>query len=724
MASNLNRKAVDFNQIWLNLENGMQSLLNAKHINSMELIEDVYNLCVSRPQPHSEPLYENIKKFFENHVDNIRETILSTNSDTITEYLKQWERFSLGSKACHVVYRYLNQNWIQKKMGDKKYGQVADIYEVYNLALMIWKDRLFYKLKDKVLRCAEILIYQNRENGTDDQDANVTKFMNSLINLDNIDKDKVLYKSEYEASYLANTEQYYARESSAYILTYGISSYMKKAEIRIDEEYLRSQKYLNSTSHERLKRLLDSILIEKHRDLLHAECINYLKDEKLDRIIEGGLGPVLETVQNYIQHTGFEALKAIPDKSITDPKVYVETLLEIYQRFSAVIRKSFNNDVSFITALDAACHKIFNQNHLTKNTTKSPELLAKYCDLILKKVNKQAAEEVELEEKLNQIIILFKYVDDKDVFQKFYSKMLSRRLINGTSVSDDSERFMITGLKQACGFEYTSQFQRMLTDITLSSETNEDFKLTIQRNQIQIIDFSILVLTSGSWSIHSQPSSFIVPQELTACISAFQSYYQTKHQGRRLNWLHHLSKAEVKSHYLKKNYEFQVTNFQLGVLLLFNSQESVTTDDITKFTNLNENELPRTLQSLVDAKILNQKTRPDTNIQEYQLNPTYSNKRLKVKVSSSLQKDTTTQTEETYKGIEEDRKLYLQASIVRIMKARKSMNHVALIQEVIEHSRLRFQPHIPMIKKCIEQLIEKEYIQRVEGESDKYNYVA
>lgn len=39
------------------------------------------------------------------------------------------------------------------------------------------------------------------------------------------------------------------------------------------------------------------------------------------------------------------------------------------------------------------------------------------------------------------------YVDDKDVFQKFYSKMLAKRLIHATSVSDDAEKFMIAGLK-------------------------------------------------------------------------------------------------------------------------------------------------------------------------------------------------------------------------------------------------------------------------------------
>lgn len=44
-------------------------------------------------------------------------------------------------------------------------------------------------------------------------------------------------------------------------------------------------------------------------------------------------------------------------------------------------------------------------------------------------------------------MIIFKYVEDKDVFQKFYSQTLARRLVGGTSASDDLETSMIGKLK-------------------------------------------------------------------------------------------------------------------------------------------------------------------------------------------------------------------------------------------------------------------------------------
>jgi Cullin family len=56
-------------------------------------------------------------------------------------------------------------------------------------------------------------------------------------------------------------------------------------------------------------------------------------------------------------------------------------------------------------------------------------------------------DELELEESLNRVMIIFRYVEEKDVFQNFYSKMLAKRLVYGLSASDDAEATMISKLK-------------------------------------------------------------------------------------------------------------------------------------------------------------------------------------------------------------------------------------------------------------------------------------
>ncbi|KAG9355181.1 hypothetical protein JZ751_000019 [Albula glossodonta] len=162
----------------------------------------------------------------------------------------------------------------------------------------------------------------------------------------------------------------------------------------------------------------------------------------------------------------------------------------------------------------------------------------------------------------------------------------------------------------------------------------------------------------------------------------------------------------------------------MAVLLAFNNSETVSYKELQDSTQMNEKELLKTTKSLMDVKMIThnsekEEIEPDST---FSLNMNFTSKRTKFKITTSMQKDTPQEMEQTRSAVDEDRKMYLQAAIVRIMKARKVLRHNALIQEVINQSKARFNPSISMIKKCIEVLIEKQYIERSQTTADEYSY--
>lgn len=79
------------------------------------------------------------------------------------------------------------------------------------------------------------------------------------------------------------------------------------------------------------------------------------------------------------------------------------------------------------------------------------------------------------------------------------------------------------------------------------------------------------------------------------------------------------------------------------------------------------------------------------------------------------------ETKEVKDGVNKDRRYAIDAAIVRIMKEQKVLSHQQLVLECVEQLRQSFKPNIQAIKKRIQDLIVREYLERDQG---KYRYFA
>ena len=204
-------------------------------------------------------------------------------------YTTQWEEYQSSSKLLNCVFSYINR-WVQQKKRSypcRYFKEIKGILEIYQLALVTWRDNLFRPLNLNNAVTSTVLKFIEKERRGEPINRSLVKSVKDCY------LQLGLYKECFENQFLEDTGRFYMVESAAFLRQNSVTEYTKKAEDWLEEEKKRVLECLHETTLTSLLATCDKVLIGKHLGIFHVEFQNLLnadKNEDLGRMFQVSSG--------------------------------------------------------------------------------------------------------------------------------------------------------------------------------------------------------------------------------------------------------------------------------------------------------------------------------------------------------------------------------------------------------------------------------------------------
>ncbi|XP_058200172.1 cullin-1-like [Rhododendron vialii] len=699
----------------------------------MMLYTTIYNMCTQKPpNDYSQQLYDKYKEAFEEHINS---TVLPCLREKHGEFLlkelvRRWANHKIMVRWLSRFFHYLDRYFITRRT-------LPNLYEV---GLTCFRDLVYEELKVAVRDAVIALIDVEREGDQIDR-ALLKNVLDIYVEIGMSLME--YYENDFEDELLKDSSDYYSRKASNWIVEDSCPDYMFKAEECLKKEKDRVSHYLHSSSEQKLvEKVQNELLVVYTTQLLekeHSGCRALLREDKVEDLsrmyrlfskVPKGLDPVASIFKQHVTAEGTtlvqQAEEAASNKAEltvgSQEQVFIRKVIELHDKYFSYVNDCFGNHSLFHKSLKEAFEVFCNKK---VSGCSSAELLASFCDNILKKGGNEKLSDEAIEETLDKVVKLLAYISDKDLYAEFYRKKLSRRLLFDKSANDDHERIILTKLKQQCGGQFTSKMEGMVTDLTLARDNQNRFEeyLGNNPNANPGIDFSVTVLTTGFWPSYKS-CDLSLPAEMVKCVEVFKEFYRTITKHRKLTWIYSLGTCNINGKFVPRPIELIVGTYQAAALLLFNQSDRLSYSEIKTQLNLADDDLVRLLQSLSCAKykilIKEPNTKTVTPNDNFEFNSKFTDKMRRIRIPLPP----VDERKRVVEDVDKDRRYSIDASIVRIMKSRKVLGHQQLVMECVEQLSRMFKPDFKAIKKRIEDLITRDYLERDKENPNMFRYLA
>ncbi|KAI5797916.1 Cullin [Peziza echinospora] len=796
----INTDTFEFEDIWAVLSQSLREIhmKNASSLSFEELYRNAYKLVLKK---HGDLLYSKVKELLANHLKQVATdevkplcpggsfqggTSLGTAAierrDGGSRFLQglkvAWEDHQLCLGMMRDVLMYL----------DRVYCVDNKEPSIYIAGMGLFRDCVLRSNDNEIGRHLNNVILDQiqmeREGDSIDRGTirSCVYMLEGLYETDEELETEKLYLTSFEGEFLQASTDFYKAEAERLLRQCDAGTYLQKTNRRLEEEFARSHNTLSMLTEVKIKNVVEKCLIsDVIKDVMEMENsgINHMLDnDRFDELkllyqlitrVDADKKILKEKASARLIELGKEINRSISSNTGAAPPTaegggggdegsksaavskedreantattlaikWVDEVLALKDKYDRIWIQSFDSDKGMNTALSRAFSSFIN------DFARSPEYMSLFIDDNLKKGLKGKTEE-EVDQVLDKAITLFRYIGDKDVFERYYKKHLSRRLLMGRSVSHDVEKQMIGKLKLEVGVAFTGRMEGMFKDMNISEDLTSEFKKQRAEDVDEDPDSSRLelgvhVLTPTFWPMAAMGGDADIqktctyPTEVEELREAFTKFYLNRHSGRKLQWQANMGTADLKATFKGRKHEVNVSTYGMVILLAFNDVEpgqSLTFSDLQTITSIPESDLIRNLQSLAVApktrllrkEPMSKDVRPTDR---FVFNDNFTTKYTRIRIGVVANRaETDKERKETGEKVDETRAHQIEAAIVRIMKQRKQAIHGDLLLEVMNLLSSRFKPDPVMIKKRIESLMEREYLERVEGERQTYRYLA
>jgi cullin 3 len=728
----------DAEERWMGIGTAVDEIhnRNASTLSFEELYRSSYTMII---QKHGVIVYTGITEKITSHLQTIVKKLADTpDKHLLQEVCTSYQDFHTNMVMIIDILMYM----------DRTYVKSAKVRTIKGLGVNIYRNTVWEhnRIQGRVIELLLRAIADERSGLLMDDRSLLKSILAMLIEVGDIENVDT-YQDCFEQLFLGTTQEFFKNESSSYLAMNSASDYVAKARSRLEEEEVRATALaLPDRTVQQLTKIIHAELISAHaKTLVTLENSGFsallLDDTKMKEMEEmyNLFTQVPESV-DYLRDALCDRVKADgkllfsdQDKDASDPSTFVRGVLKMREKYVNIVDTSFRGEKKAMKRLKESFESFLNVD------ARAASCLAVYSDELLRNGLKGASE-ADIAKEVDNMMHLFRYLSDKDVFESFYKSHLAKRLLGGRSVSEDAEKMMVTKLKAECGYQFTSKLEGMFNDMAISRSTRESYKAHMMKKGkskvkgSKSVDMEVDVLTTGYWPSQNVPPCTL-PQSVKDASQVFTDYYLGNHTGRKLSWQTSGGTAEIRANFgeapKSRRHDLLVTTYQMCILMLFNENATLTLQKIRSETQIPDIELRRHLISLCTPKhrILRKGSKGkgiSGDDDTFTFNADYKSKLKRVKIPLVSLKDSGKKLPPggLPPAVEEDRRHMVEAATVRIMKARKTMSHNELIAEITKQLSVRFNPTPQFIKKRIESLIEREYLERNQDDHRLYVYIA